>query len=102
MTMFTVNDTTYTLKFNKQKIKTIETVTKTSIIAEINKGQGLLPMQTLETLFSFALVEEATNESVKQSKAVEMFDKVVEENGLLTVNMAVIEKLQEDVGFMFR
>ncbi|WOD61760.1 segregation and condensation protein B [Niallia taxi] len=100
--MFTVDETVYTLKYNKKKLKTIELVTKTSIIGEVAKNNGILPYQTLETLFSAALVEESTNEVVKQSIAVEMFDKVVEENGLLTVNTAIIEKLQEDLGFMFR
>lgn len=100
--MFTVNDTEYTLKFNSKRIKTVETVTKTSVLGQIAKGEGFLPYNVLETLFSFALVEEATNKAVKQSEAAEMFEKVLEENGLATVNTAIVEKLQEDVGFMFR
>ena len=100
--MFVVNGVTYTLKFNKQKLKTIETVTKTSIVGEVAKNNGIMQYATLESLFSFALVEEATNEPVKQSKAVELFDKVVDENGLITVNVAIVEKLQDDLGFMFR
>ena len=100
--MFTVDGVTYTLKYNKQKIKTIELVTKTSIVGEVTKNNGIMPYATLESLFSFALIEESTNEVVKQGKAIEMFDKVVEENGLITVNMAIVEKLQDDLGFMFR
>ncbi|WP_416149430.1 segregation and condensation protein B [Salipaludibacillus sp. HK11] len=100
--MFTVGETTYTLKFNAKKIKTVETVTKSSVLGQIAKGDGFLPYNLLEMLFSFALVEEATNEAVKQSKAVEMFEGVLEQNGLATVNTAIVEKLQEDVGFMFR
>lgn len=100
--MFTVNDTTYTLKYNEQKLKTIELVTKTSIIGEIHKGNGILPYATLEALFSLALVEEATNIPVKQKEATEIFKNVVMENGLITVNMAIVEKLQDDMGFMFR
>jgi len=100
--MFTVNDVVYTLKYNKQKLKTIELVTKTSIVGEVTKNNGIMPYATLESLFSLALVEESTNEVVKQSKAVEMFDKIVDENGLITVNMAIVEKLQDDLGFMFR
>jgi len=100
--MFTVGETLYTLKFNSKKIKTVETVTKSSILGQIAKGDGFLPYNLLEMLFSFALVEESTNEPVKQSKAVEMFEQVLEENGLATVNTAIVEKLQEDVGFMFR
>jgi hypothetical protein len=100
--MFTVNDVVYTLKYNKQKLKTIELVTKTSIVGEVTKNNGIMPYATLESLFSLALVEESTNEAVKQSEAIKMFDKIVDENGLITINMAIVEKLQEDLGFMFR
>jgi hypothetical protein len=100
--MFTINDVVYTLKYNKQKIKTIELVTKTSIVGEVTKNNGIMPYSTLESLFSLALVEENTNEVVKQSEAIEIFDKVVDQNGLITVNMAIVEKLQDDMGFMFR
>jgi len=100
--MFTVNSVTYTLKYNTKKLKTIETVTKTSVVGEVTKNNGIMPYAVLETLFSLALVEESTNEVVKQSKAVEMFEEVVKENGLITVNMAIVEKLQDDLGFMFR
>lgn len=100
--MFTVDGTTYTVKFNAKKLKTIEMVAKTSIIAQIAKNDGILQYQTLETLFSLALVEETSNEVVKQNKAAEMFEKLVENEGLMTVNGAIVEKLQEDMGFMFR
>lgn len=100
--MFTVNGTTYTLKYNTQKVKVIETVTKTSIIGEMTKNNGIMPYHVLEMLFSHALVEEVTNKAVSQKEAAEMFEKVVEENGLITVNMAIVEKLQDDLAFMFR
>lgn len=100
--MFTVDGVNYTLKYNTKKVETIETITKTSVVGEITKNNGILPIGALRQLFSFALVEESTNEVVKQSKAIEMFDKLIEENGLMTVNMAIIEKLKDDMGFMFR
>ncbi|MDE0582242.1 segregation and condensation protein B [Planococcus sp. A6] len=100
--MFEQNGVTYTLKFTQQKLKTIETITKVSIVGEITRANGFMPYNILESLFSFALIEEQTKEVVKQSKATEMFEKVVEENGLATTNMAIVEKLQEDLGFMFR
>lgn len=100
--MFEVKGTTYTLKYNTKKVKTIELVTKTSIVGEVTKNNGIMPYATLEALFSLALVEEATNTPVKQKEAAEMFEKVVEENGLITVNMTIVEKLQDDLGFMFR
>ncbi|KIO62138.1 hypothetical protein B4065_3358 [Caldibacillus thermoamylovorans] len=100
--MFEVDGVVYALKFNMKKLKTVEAVTKTSVIGEISRNNGVLSLNLLEQLFSFGLVEEKTNEPVKQKKALEMFEKVIENNGLLTVNLAVVEKLQEDLGFMFR
>ncbi len=100
--MFTVDGTVYTLKYNKQKLKTIELVTKTSVIGEMAKNNGVLPYPVLESLFSLALVEEAANTAVKQKEAEKMFETVIEENGLITVNAAIVQKLQDDMGFMFR
>lgn len=100
--MFTVDGVTYTLKYNEQKVKVIEMVSKISIVGEVTKNNGIMQYATLEALFSLALVDEATNTPVKQKEATEMFNKVVKENGLITVNMAIVEKLQDDMGFMFR
>lgn len=100
--MFEVEGTVYTLKYNLKKLKTIETVTKTSVLGEVTKSNGIMPINVLEQLFSLALVEEATNEVVKQKEAVDMFEKVIENSGLVSVNMAIVEKLQDDLGFMFR
>jgi len=100
--MFEVDGVIYTLKFNMKKVKAVEAAAKISVIGEVAKNNGVLPMQYLELLFSMALVEEKTNEAVPQRKAAEMFEKVVEKNGFLSVNNAILEKLQDDMGFMFR
>ena len=100
--MFEVDGVVYTLKYNLQKLKTVETVAGASILGEIAKNNGVLPLNLLEQLFSFGLVEEKTNKAVPQKQAIEMFEKVVEKNGFLTVNMMIVEKLQADLGFMFR
>lgn len=100
--MFEVDGNTYTLKYNTKKLKVIETVTKSSVIGEVSKNNGILPIAMLESLFSLALVEETTNTPVKQKTALDMFEKVVEENGLISVNMVIVEKLQDDMGFLFR
>jgi len=100
--MFEVDGVIYTLKYNLQKLKTVETVAGASILGEIAKHNGVLPLNLLEQLLSFGLVEEKTNNAVPQKQAIEMFEKVAEKNGFLTVNMVVVEKLQADLGFMFR
>ena len=90
--MFEVDGVSYTLKFNKQKLKTIELTANTSVIGEITKNNGILRYSLIEQLFSFGLVEEKTNEAVKQKKALELFEGVVEKNGLISLNMAIIKK----------
>lgn len=100
--MFEVQGVVYTLKFNQQKVKTVEMVAKRSIVSELVNNNGILPYNLLELLFTMALVEEKTNEAVPQKKATEMFEKVVEENGYLTTNEAVVEKFYNDMGFLFR
>ncbi|MBC1640045.1 segregation and condensation protein B, partial [Listeria welshimeri] len=56
----------------------------------------------VETLFVSGLVEEQGLVAVKQKEGLDIFDKLVEEKGLISLNVAVIEKLQEDMGFLFR
>lgn len=56
----------------------------------------------MEALFSFGLVQSKDLKAVKQKKAAEMFEPFIQENGALTVNNFIIEKLQKDAGFLFR
>ncbi|MBC2149491.1 segregation and condensation protein B [Listeria booriae] len=100
--MFEVESVSYTLRFNKQKLKTIEMTTKSSVMGEMVKNGGALSMQLLEALFTFGLVKEKGLVAVPQTEAAEIYDKVVETNGFMSVTNAVITKLQEDMGFMFR
>ncbi|EIV1478310.1 TPA_asm: segregation and condensation protein B [Listeria monocytogenes] len=100
--MFEVNDTTYILRFNKQKVKTVELTSGISLVAALTANKGILSYQVIETLFVAGLVEEKGLVPVKQKEALEIFDKLVEEQGLISLNVAVIEKLQEDMGFLFR
>ncbi|MBF2450702.1 segregation and condensation protein B [Listeria welshimeri] len=100
--MFELGGMTYTLRFNKQKIKTVELTTGISIVSALTANKGILSYQTVETLFVSGLVEEQGLVAVKQKEGLDIFDKLVEEKGLISLNVAVIEKLQEDMGFLFR
>ncbi|EAC8477291.1 segregation and condensation protein B [Listeria monocytogenes] len=100
--MFELNDTAYTLRFNKQKIKTVELSTGMSVVSAMTANKGILSYQMVESLFVAGLVEEKGLVAVKQKEALAIFDKLTEELGLISLNVAVIEKLQEDMGFLFR
>ena len=99
---FMHNGVIYELRYNVQKIKTIELVTKKSISAEVSHNQGIVSLQTLEALFSFALVEAKGLAVVKQSKAIDIFYTLLQDHGLLDVSGLVLDKLTKDVGFLFR
>lgn len=99
---FEVDGVIYELRFNYQKIKTIELVTKMNVFSEIVNTNGMLPLSLLEQLFSFGLVESKTLESVPQKKALSMFEPFLEENGMAQILNLITDKLQSDVGFMFR
>lgn len=100
--MFTIDDVAYTLKFNKTKSNLIERQSGKSIMAEFNQTGGLLPVWLLEIMFANALVEENENKPVKGQKAIDICDKVLEENGYQATLTAVVNKYTDDMGFMFR
>ncbi|GGD03712.1 segregation and condensation protein B [Enterococcus wangshanyuanii] len=99
---FEVDGVIYELRFNFTKIKTIEKMTGRSVNAEAIKNDGVLSLQMMETLFSFGLVEAKGLKAVPQKKAIKMFEPFIEENGALTVNNLIVDKLQEDMGFLFQ
>jgi hypothetical protein len=99
---FEVNGVIYELRFNYRKIKTIELATGKSVSAEIVNNNGVLSLQMMESLFSFGLVEAKGLKAVPQKKATEMFEPFLEENGALTVNGLIVEKVQGDCGFLFQ
>lgn len=98
---FEVNGVIYELRFNYQKIKTVELMTKRSVSAETVNNSGVLSLQTLEALFTMGLVEVKGLKAVGQKKAAEMWPDFLASNGALTVNNAILDKLQEDCGFLF-
>ncbi|MEI5994819.1 segregation and condensation protein B [Candidatus Enterococcus mansonii] len=99
---FEVDGTIYELRFNFQKIKTIELSSGKAVSAELVKNDGVLSLQLMELLFSFGLVESKGLKVVPQKKAREMFESFIEANGGMTVNNLIVEKFQEDCGFLLR
>ncbi len=99
---FEVDGVIYELRYNLQKIKTIESVTRKSLSAEVVNNNGILSLQTMEALFSFGIVESKDLKAVAQKTGVRMFERFINENGAITANTYIIEKLQSDAGFLFR
>lgn len=100
--MFKIDEKNYELKYNINRIKTIEQVTGDSIMATLQRNKGMLSLQDLCTMFAYGLKEAGSDHFVAPKKAMEMAEKLIEEDGYVSINMAVIEKLQEDCPFFFR
>lgn len=100
--MFEVNGSTLDLRFNMKKIKTLENMYKTSLMAELSQNQGLLSFHLLEGLFTLGLYDVTEEKAVNGKKAQDIFEELLESEGYADLNAAIVNKLQEDLGFLFR
>lgn len=74
--MFEVNDTTYILRFNKQKVKTVELTSGISLVAALTANKGILSYQVIETLFVSGLVEEKRLSTCKTKRSFGDFRQI--------------------------
>lgn len=104
--LFTADDQEYTLSFNRKKIQQVENGLKVSVMAEIKKNEGAISLTLLQTLFTIGLAEvsgeEGRNKQVHGKKAEEIYDDVLQANGYQDLSNVVLQKLYDDMGFMFR
>lgn len=100
--MFEIEGKQYELKYNINRIKTIEQVTGDSIMATLQKNKGMLSLQDLCIMFAYGLKELGSEFFMPPKKGMEYAEKLVESEGYVALNMAVIEKLQEDCPFFFQ
>lgn len=100
--LFEVDGQFYTLKFNMQKVKTIERMLSVSFVAEIANSNGMLSFSMLEALFSVGLYDVNDEKTVKGKKAQDIFNSLIENEGYTAVMEVVIGKIEEDLGFLFQ
>lgn len=100
--MFQVDNDNLELRFNMQKIKGVETMLKVSIMNELRNTQGLLSFQVLESLFVAGVYNTSQETTVAGKKAQDIFESLLRSEGYENLCAAVVTKLQEDLGFMFR
>lgn len=104
--LFTADDQEYTLSFNRKKIQQVENGLKVSVMAEIKKTEGAISLTLLQTLFTIGLAEvsgeEGRNKQVHGKKAEEIYNDVLVANGYQDLSNVVLQKLYDDMGFMFR
>lgn len=100
--MFEVDGDVLELRFNMQKIKNLENMYKVSIMAELSHGKGILSFHLMEGLFTVGLYNVTQEMAVKGKKAQEIFEALLKEQGFGNINAAIVNKLQEDLGFLFQ
>lgn len=100
--MFVVDGDNLELRFNMNKVKTVEAMLKISIMAELRNTQGVLSFQVLEALFSVGLFNTSKETTVAGKKAQDIFETLLREEGYNDIAAAIVTKLQEDLGFLFR
>lgn len=100
--LFEIDGQFYTLKFNMQKVKTIERMLGVSFVAEIANSNGMLSFSMLEALFSVGLYDVNDEKAVKGKKAQDIYNSLIENEGYTAVMEVVIGKIEEDLGFLFQ
>lgn len=100
--MFEVDGDSMDLRFNMQKVKTLENLYKISLMAELSQSQGMLSFHLMEGLFAVGLYNTTQEIAVKGRKAQDIFKTLLEEEGYADLNAAIVNKIQEDLGFLFQ
>ena len=98
--IITVNNVGYELKYNLKTIKVIEAITKTSLMGEMRKTEGTLPVDFLSIAFSNALFK-LDGGKVSQEHGMKIFEAVLKAKGYMYMTMLVVTKIQEDCPFFF-
>ena len=99
--MIEVNGKNYELKFNLGRLKLVEKANGMPTVADIVRTNGALSISTLEAFFSYCLKEEGADVFLPAKKGAEIADALIETEGYMKVNNMVIEKLSEDIPFLF-
>ena len=100
--MFEIDGKTYVLKYSIKRVELIEAVAKMPMMAELYAHNGMLSIQALKTYFAYGLKEEGADAFVTTKKGMEMAEALIENEGYMAVNGAVIDALERDCPFFFR
>lgn len=100
--MFEIDGKTYVLKYSIKRVELIEAVAKMPMMAELYTHNGMLSVQALKTYFAYGLKEEGADAFVPTKKGMEMAEALIEKEGYMAVNGAVLEALGRDCPFFFQ
>lgn len=100
--MFQFDGKEYELKFNIERMKLVENYLKLPTVADIVQTNGALSLTAIETYFGYCLKEAGSDTFLPRQKGQEIADKLMEREGYLKVNNMLIEKMSEDMPFLFQ
>lgn len=100
--MFEVNGNRYELKYSLKRIELIENAVGMPTMAELNAHQGLFGITALKSYFAYGLKEEGADAFVPPKKGMEIAEELIETEGYMAVNGAVLESLERDCPFFFQ
>ena len=100
--MFEIGKKMYVLKYNMKRVEMIENAVGMPMMAELAAHKGMLGLTALKTYFAYGLKEEGADVFVKPKDGMEMAEKLIESEGYIAVNGAVLEALERDCPFFFQ
>src|SRR5690625_1588645 len=97
--LFEIDNEVYTLKMNMNKVESVEAMLGISFMAELNRNNGVLSFRMLRSIFAVGLYDVNEEKAVKGKKAMEIYDKLLEDVGMADVMAVTFHKLEEDLAF---
>lgn len=100
--MFDLNGKEYELKFNIERLKLVENFLKLPTVADIVQTNGALSLNAIEVYFGYCLKEVGSDSFVSRKEGAKIAEDLMQEKGYLAVNNMIIEKMTEDMPFLFQ
>lgn len=100
--MFEINGKNYVLKYNLKRVEMIENATGVPMMSDLYSHRSMMGLTALKTYFAYGLKEEGADTFVAPKKGMEMAEAMIENEGYLAVNGAVLEALERDCPFFFQ
>mgnify|MGYP005801120981 FL=1 len=100
--MFEINEKNYVLKYNLKRVEMIENAVGMPTMADLSSHKGMLGLTALKTYFAYGLKEDGADVFVAPKKGMEMAEALIENEGYMAVNGAVLDALERDCPFFFQ
>ena len=100
--MFEINGKNYVLKYNLKRVEMIENAIGMPTMADLSSHKGMLGLTALKTYFAYGLKEEGSDAFVAPKIGMEMAEALIENEGYMAVNGAVLEALERDCPVFFQ